>query len=93
VVIAGTIDRMLIAPDGIRIIDFKTGLHVPADVDAIPVAHMRQMAAYVGALEVIFPDRPVTAAIVYTAGPRFLPIDPERLAPFKPGLEGTKDNL
>ena len=30
---------------------------------------MRQMAAYVAALRVVFPDRPVRAALLYTAGP------------------------
>jgi ATP-dependent helicase/nuclease subunit A len=28
------------------------------------------MAAYVAALETVFPDRPVEAALLYTSGPR-----------------------
>ena len=35
----------------------------------IPAAHLRQMAAYRAALRVIFPGRPVEAALLYTAAP------------------------
>jgi ATP-dependent helicase/nuclease subunit A len=67
-VIAGTVDRLLIEDDRIAVIDFKTG-RVPATRDSIPNAHRAQMQAYVEALQVIFPGRPVTAALLYTAGP------------------------
>ncbi|MET0137264.1 MAG: 3'-5' exonuclease, partial [Sphingobium sp.] len=92
-VIAGTIDRLLIEPDRILLVDFKTGLRVPPDVEAIPAGHLRQMAAYAAALAVIFPDRRIEAALLYTAGPRFLPLDPALLASLKPGLEAAKDIL
>jgi ATP-dependent helicase/nuclease subunit A len=68
-VVAGTVDRLLVAPDRILIADFKTGRDPPADAGAIPAAHLRQMAAYRAALRVIFPDRPVAAALLYTAAP------------------------
>ncbi|TKD50499.1 double-strand break repair helicase AddA [Sphingomonas baiyangensis] len=68
-VVSGTVDRLLIAPDRIALIDFKTGRRVPADLAAIPAYHLRQMAAYAAALAVIFPDRPIEAALLYTSGP------------------------
>ena len=43
------------------IIDFKTG-RVPATDGDIPNAHRAQMAAYVEALQVIFPGRRVSAS-------------------------------
>jgi len=68
-VVAGTADRLLVAPDRILVADFKTGRAVPAGAEAAPVSHLRQMAAYRAALRVIFPDRKVEAALLYTAGP------------------------
>jgi ATP-dependent helicase/nuclease subunit A len=69
VVIAGTVDRLLVRRDRVLIADFKTGRRAPATAADIPPAHLRQMAAYRAALRVIFPDRPVEAALLYTAAP------------------------
>jgi len=67
-VIAGTVDRLLVEANRIQVIDFKTG-RVPAGEDQIPTSHRAQMTAYVEALKVIFPDRHIHAALLYTAGP------------------------
>jgi ATP-dependent helicase/nuclease subunit A len=84
-VIAGTADRLLVTPDLVRVVDFKTGRSVPPTAAQIPAAHLRQMAHYVAALEVIFPDRPVEAALLYTSGPALHRLGPELLAPHRPG--------
>ncbi len=68
-VVSGTVDRLLVAEDRILVADFKTGRSPPASLGSIPLAHLRQMAAYRAALRVIFPDRPVEAALLYTAAP------------------------
>jgi ATP-dependent helicase/nuclease subunit A len=68
-VIAGTADRLLIEETRVSVLDFKTG-RVPDRSDAIPPAHRAQMQAYTEALSVIFPDRDVRAALLYTAGPQ-----------------------
>jgi ATP-dependent helicase/nuclease subunit A len=86
VVIAGTVDRLLVEADRVRIVDFKTGRRVPQAIDAAPGHHLRQMAAYAAALAVIFPGRAIEASLLYTAGPRLLTCTPELLARYKPGL-------
>ena len=68
-VIAGTVDRLLVEERRLSVIDFKTG-RVPASEAEIPNAHRAQMTAYIEALRVIFPSRNVTAALLYTAGPK-----------------------
>lgn len=68
-VIAGTADRLLIEESRVSVLDFKTG-RVPADENDIPAAHRAQMQAYTDALRVIFPDRDIRAALLYTAGPQ-----------------------
>ena len=74
-VIAGTVDRLLVSPAGVRVIDFKTGLNVPSGASDVPRGHVAQMSAYGAALRVIFPGRPVQAALLYTAGPRLIALD------------------
>jgi len=71
-VIAGTVDRLCIGPDLVRVIDFKTGRSVPSSVAALPPGHVAQMQAYAAALKVIFPDRRVEAALLYTHGPTLI---------------------
>jgi ATP-dependent helicase/nuclease subunit A len=70
-VIAGTVDRLLVEDERISVIDFKTG-RVPAADGDIPSAHRAQMQAYAEALRVIFPGREVSAALLYTAGPKLI---------------------
>ncbi len=71
-VIAGTVDRLLVEEDRVRVIDFKTGSLVPGSASQVPTAHRNQMAAYVEALRVIFPGRTVEAALLYTSGPKMI---------------------
>jgi ATP-dependent helicase/nuclease subunit A len=68
-VIAGTVDRIRVEDDRVSVIDFKTGRVPPTDAD-IPNSHRAQMNAYADALRVIFPGRKISAALLYTAGPK-----------------------
>jgi len=70
-VIAGTVDRLLVEPRRISVIDFKTG-RVPETDAKLPNSHRAQMAAYAEALAVIFPEREIRAALLYTAGPKLI---------------------
>jgi len=74
-VIAGTVDRLLVEEARICVIDFKTG-RVPASDADIPNAHRAQMEAYVDALRVIFPERRISASLLYTAGPKLIELLP-----------------
>ena len=74
-VIAGTVDRLLVEESRISVIDFKTG-KVPATESLIPNAHRAQMTAYAEALQVIFPGRAISAALLYTAGPKLIELMP-----------------
>ena len=91
-VIAGTVDRLLVAADRVRVIDFKTGRRVPLGLDEVPIFHLRQMAAYAEALRVIFPGRRVEAALLYTASPRLFDLPDALLAAHKPGFVATEQS-
>jgi len=74
-VIAGTVDRLCIGDEVVRVVDFKTGRSIPADRRDVPAAHAAQIAAYAAALGVIFPGRRIEAALLYTSGPRLIVLD------------------
>jgi ATP-dependent helicase/nuclease subunit A len=84
-VIAGTVDRLLVSDDVVSVIDFKTGGQVPEGADAVPLAYVKQMAAYRAALRVIFPGRRVEAALLYTSGPRLITLSEDLLEAHRPG--------
>jgi ATP-dependent helicase/nuclease subunit A len=87
-VVAGTVDRLLVTPERVLVADFKTGRRVPAAAAEAPLSHLRQMAAYRAALSVIFPDRVVEAALLYTAAPVLLPLPAALLEPYAPTADG-----
>ncbi|MEJ5217934.1 double-strand break repair helicase AddA [Cognatishimia sp. D5M38] len=62
----GTIDRLIITPDRILAIDFKTNAVVPQSVDSVPEGLLRQMGAYAHALAQVYPDRRIETALLWT---------------------------
>jgi ATP-dependent helicase/nuclease subunit A len=86
IVVSGTVDRLLVEDERILFADFKTGRRAPDTLDAVPPAHLRQMAAYAEALRVIFPGRSIEAKLLYTAGPVLLDLPPDLLARHLPVL-------
>jgi len=84
--VAGVIDRLVITPEAIRLVDYKTARRPPMGLEDVPVASLRQMAAYVAALESSFPGRRVEAALLYTEAARLIAIPPEVIAQHKIAL-------
>jgi ATP-dependent helicase/nuclease subunit A len=76
--ISGQIDRLVVLPDRVLIVDYKTLRPAPRDPASVPAAYLHQLAAYRAAIAAIYPGRPVEAAILWTDGPILMPI-PGRL--------------
>ncbi len=72
--ILGRIDRLVVEPDRILAIDFKSNRAVPGTPDAVPEGILRQMGAYGAALGLIWPGRRVETAILWTSAPRLMPL-------------------
>ena len=70
--LAGTVDRLCIDEERVRVVDFKTGRNIPSGVADIPATHRAQMEAYAEALRVIFPGRTIESSLLYTAGPKLI---------------------
>lgn len=85
-VIAGTADRLFVTSNRVMVVDFKTAARPPRSLTQIPMATLRQMAAYVAALEVIYPGRVVEAAVLYTQTPELFALPAALLAEHKAHL-------
>jgi ATP-dependent helicase/nuclease subunit A len=64
--ILGTIDRLVVQPDRVIAIDFKSNRLVPDVPEQTPEGLLRQMGAYADALSQIYPDRRIETAILWT---------------------------
>ena len=78
--VAGQIDRLCVRDNDVWIVDYKTNRPPPEDAANVPTAYLRQLAAYRAVLREIYPDKPVRCFLLWTYGPRFMPI-PEDLLP------------
>ena len=65
----GVIDRLLIAPDHVLAVDFKTNAEVPARPEDTPEGLLRQMGAYSAALSLLYPAHHIETALLWTARP------------------------
>lgn len=74
-VFSGQVDRLIVKDGTVLVVDIKTGAQVPATAAETPLAYLQQMGAYRAALALMFPDKTIEAALLWTAGPTltFLP--------------------
>jgi ATP-dependent helicase/nuclease subunit A len=72
--VSGQVDRLLVTPDRVLVLDYKTNRPPPARLEDVPALYLRQMAAYRAVLRLAFPGRPVACALVWTYGARFMPL-------------------
>ena len=68
--IVGRIDRLVVNPAEVLILDFKTNRPPPAAIENADPAYVRQLALYRRAMAQIYPDRTIRAALLWTEGPR-----------------------
>lgn len=76
-VLLGSIDRLIVTPDRLLAVDFKSNATVPATAAATPEGILRQMGAYAEALSQIYPGRRIETAILWTATRQLMPLSPE----------------
>jgi len=79
-VLSGQIDRLVVEETRVLIVDFKTLRSPPATEAEVSPLYLRQLALYRAALARIYPGHEIRCALLWTEGPRLMPISPERLA-------------
>jgi len=77
--INGRVDRLVVSPSEILVIDYKTDRPAPASVEGVGEAYIAQMAAYRHVLSQRWPNRPVRCLLVWTDGPQLMEIPPKLL--------------
>lgn len=84
IVVNGRIDQLVVRDKEIIALDYKTGSKIPNNISEIATSYMRQMAHYAAALEVIFPDKIIKTALLYTNAPKLFMLDDADITPYKP---------
>ena len=72
--ISGQIDRLAVLDDALLVLDYKTNRPPPSVPDEVAPGYIAQLAAYRAALRLIFPERTLRAAIIWTDGPKLMEI-------------------
>ncbi|WP_420335281.1 double-strand break repair helicase AddA [Roseibium sp.] len=89
--VSGQIDRLLVEDNRVVIVDYKTNFNPPETVDAVPLEYRAQLSVYRELLRQIYPDRDVSACLLWTSTPSLMEIPSEildrTLASLKP--DGT----
>jgi ATP-dependent helicase/nuclease subunit A len=70
--LSGTIDRLLVTPETVTAIDFKTNVTEPKTPLEVPEGLLRQMGAYLEMLRAIYPTRHVKVALLWTGSARLM---------------------
>ena len=64
--ISGQIDRLVVTPSEVLIVDYKTNHAPPGRAAEAPLGYVRQLALYREVLQKLYPGRPVRAALLWT---------------------------
>ena len=84
-VVSGQVDRLLVTPDRVLVVDFKTNRPPPRDPADVTPGYLRQMALYRAVLAQVYPQRAIACALVWTVGPRLMALDATALDAALPG--------
>jgi ATP-dependent helicase/nuclease subunit A len=75
--LTGSVDRLVLFPDRVLIVDYKSNTLVPPSQTDVPEGILRQLGAYAHLLAEIYPGKLVETAILWTRIPRLMPLDPD----------------
>jgi ATP-dependent helicase/nuclease subunit A len=77
--VSGQIDRLVVTPTEVLIVDYKTNHAPPATAEEAPQGYVRQLGLYRAVLGKIYPQRPVRAALLWTETPDLMEISTSAL--------------
>lgn len=72
--VSGQIDRLVVTPSEVLIVDFKTNHAPPSLPEEAPRGYVRQLALYRAVLRKLYPQLPVRAALLWTETPELMEI-------------------
>ncbi|WP_332773813.1 double-strand break repair helicase AddA [Phenylobacterium sp.] len=78
--ISGRVDRLVVLPERVLVVDFKTNRPSPDRIEDADPAYLTQMAVYAAVLAEVFPGKRIEAALVWTDGPKLMAVPENVLA-------------
>jgi ATP-dependent helicase/nuclease subunit A len=72
--VSGQIDRLVVTPAEVLIVDYKTNHAPPTAEVGTPTGYVRQLALYRAVLQKLYPQMPVRAALLWTETPELMEI-------------------
>jgi ATP-dependent helicase/nuclease subunit A len=76
--VSGRVDRLVVDAERVLVVDYKTNRPSPDQIEDADPAYLAQMAVYAAVLREVFPGRAIEAALVWTDGPKLMPV-PEKV--------------
>ena len=76
--VRGEIDRLIIEPEAIHLVDFKTNRNVPESISSVPSAYILQVALYRKLIQTLYPEKSIRSYICWTKDARLMLL-PEQL--------------
>jgi ATP-dependent helicase/nuclease subunit A len=71
-IVSGQVDRLAVTPGAVLIADYKTDRPAPRRIEDVPPPYVTQLALYRAVLRVLYGDREVRAALVWTEIPELV---------------------
>ncbi|MBR6663295.1 MAG: double-strand break repair helicase AddA, partial [Alphaproteobacteria bacterium] len=65
-IISGQIDRLVITPQEVKILDYKTNRPAASNLKDVPLAYIKQLRAYRSLIQKIYPQKEVKTYILWT---------------------------
>jgi len=75
--VTGSIDRLVIRPGHVLVVDYKSNAVVPPGPSSVPEGILRQLGAYAHVLAQIYPDHRIETAVLWTRVPLFMSLPPD----------------
>jgi ATP-dependent helicase/nuclease subunit A len=72
--VSGQIDRLVVRPDEVLIVDFKTNQTAPKSAAEAPATYVRQLALYRAVLSRLYPQKPIRAVLLWTEALEYMEI-------------------
>lgn len=74
-IVSGQIDRLVITDDAVWIIDYKSNRPPPEHPKDVAEIYKNQLRAYLETLRIMYPDKQMHCALLWTDGPRLMIMD------------------
>jgi ATP-dependent helicase/nuclease subunit A len=78
--ISGRVDRLVIQPDRVLVVDYKSNRPAPKRIEDADRSYIDQLALYAAVLGDIYPEKRIEAALIWTDGPSLMTIPDSMLS-------------